>query len=41
MRAITKLAQLVPIEKAINLASKFAKVLTIEETVNAKGTGKF
>ena len=40
MRATTKLAQLVPIEKAINLATKFAKGLTIEETTNAKGTCK-
>ena len=31
MRATTKLAQLMPIEKAINLASNFVKISTIEE----------
>ena len=41
MHTTTKLAQLVAIEKAINLATKFAKALTTEETINAKGTGKF
>ena len=41
MRATTKLAQLMPIEKAINLAINFVKISTIEETMITNGIGKF
>ena len=40
-RATTKLAQLMPIEKAINLAINFVKISTIEETLITNGTGEF